>query len=114
MYAINVREKFATVVVSSICPQCFKAHNRRQLDDGSNPPEGFPVLKGSGSHTSTSYLRNVHDLLLVLDGLGLEERKPEGGMGGGDGRRGAEKGKEHVIRAFSFECLNGEAQMFII
>ena len=81
--------------MSFICPQCFRAHNRRQLDGGSNPPQGSPILKGSGRHASTSSLRNVDDLLLVLDGLGLEERKPEGGMSGGDGRRGAEKGKEN-------------------
>ena len=50
-------------------------------------------------------MRNVDDLLLVLDGLGLEERKPEGEMSGGEGRRGADKGREHVMGAFSFECF---------
>ena len=49
-----------------------------------------------------SSLRNV-ECFLVLNGLGLEKRKPEGGMGGGEGWRGAEKGRERVLHAFSFE-----------
>lgn len=75
------------MVCALFCAQCFKAHNRRQVDSGSNTQEGSPALKGSGRHASTSSLRNVDDLLLVLDGLGLEERKPEGGRRGGEDRK---------------------------
>lgn len=79
------------------CVQCFKAHNRRKLDSGSNQAEASPALKGSGRHASTSSLRNVDDLLLVLDGLGLEDRKPEGERrekGGRRRRRERERGVE--------------------
>lgn len=49
------------------------------MDSGSSPPEASPALKGCGRHTSTSSLKNVDDLLLVLGDLGLEEKKAEGG-----------------------------------